>query len=96
MFRLIAVNFSQKSLHFSLLSPTSPCKLSEREVTSLSNLKVHVVGALEVLVYLKNIESPEAHFSHKKTKSFVPTQLYILLQWQSKVADSVVLSLPHF
>ena len=44
MFRLIAINFSQKSLHFSLLSPTSPCVLSEREVTSPSNLKV--VGAL--------------------------------------------------
>ena len=47
MFRLIAINFSQKSPHFSLLtvlSPTSPCELSEREVTSPSNLKV--VGAL--------------------------------------------------
>ena len=31
--------------HFSLLSPTSPCELSEREVTSPSNLKV--VGALD-------------------------------------------------
>ena len=30
---------------FSLLSPTSPCELSEREVTSPSNLKV--VGALD-------------------------------------------------
>jgi hypothetical protein len=36
--------FSQKSPHFSLLSPTSPCELSEREVTSPSNLKV--MGAL--------------------------------------------------
>ena len=45
MFRLIAVDFSQKSPHFSLLSPTSPCELSEREVTSPSNLKV--VGALD-------------------------------------------------
>ena len=44
LFRLIAINFSQKSPHFSLLSPTSPCELSEREVTSPSNLKV--VGAL--------------------------------------------------
>ena len=44
MFRLIAINLSQKSPHFSLLSPTSPCELPEREVTSLSNLKV--VGAL--------------------------------------------------
>jgi hypothetical protein len=44
MFRLIAINFSQKSPHFFLLSPTSPCELSEREVTSPSNLKV--VGAL--------------------------------------------------
>jgi hypothetical protein len=38
MFRLIAIDFS-------LLPPTSPCELSEREVTSLSNLKV--VGALD-------------------------------------------------
>ena len=39
MFRLIAIDFSQKSPHFSLLSPTSPWELSEREVTSPSNLK---------------------------------------------------------
>ena len=45
MFRLITIDFSQKSPHFSLLSPTSPCELSEREVTSPSNLKV--VGALD-------------------------------------------------
>ena len=45
MFWLIAIDFSQKSPHFSLLSPTSPCELSEREVTSPSNLKV--VGALD-------------------------------------------------
>ena len=45
MFRLIAIDFSQKSPHFSLLSPTSPCEPSEREVTSPSNLKV--VGALD-------------------------------------------------
>ena len=45
MFLLIAINFSQKSPHFSLLSPTSPCELSEREVTSPSNLKV--VGVLD-------------------------------------------------
>jgi hypothetical protein len=45
MFRLIAIDFSQKSTHFSLLSPTSPCELSKREVTSPSNLKV--VGALD-------------------------------------------------
>ena len=37
---LIAINFSQKSPHFSLLSSTSPCDLFEREVTSPSNLKV--------------------------------------------------------
>ena len=43
MFRLIAINFSQNTPHFSLLSPTSLCVLSEREVTSPSNLKV--VGA---------------------------------------------------
>ena len=40
MFRLIAIDFSQKSPYFSMLSPTSPCELSEREVTSPSNLKV--------------------------------------------------------
>ena len=45
MFQLIAIDISQKSPHFSLLSPTSPCELSEREVTSPSNLKV--VGALD-------------------------------------------------
>ena len=45
MFGLIAIYFSQKSSHFSLFSPTSPCELSEREVTSPSNLKV--VGALD-------------------------------------------------
>ena len=45
MLRLIAIDFSQKSPHFSLLSPTSPCELSEREVASPSNLKV--VGALD-------------------------------------------------
>jgi hypothetical protein len=45
MFWLIAIDFSQKSPHFSLLYPTSPCELSEREVTSTSNLKV--VGALD-------------------------------------------------
>jgi hypothetical protein len=50
MFRLIAINFSQKSPHFSLLSPTSPCKLSEREVTSPSNLKV--VGALSYTYFV--------------------------------------------
>jgi hypothetical protein len=33
MFRLIAIDFSQKS-------PTSPCELSEREIISPSNLKV--------------------------------------------------------
>ena len=38
MFRLIAIDFS-------LLFPTSPCELSEREVASPSNLKV--VGALD-------------------------------------------------
>jgi hypothetical protein len=45
MFRLIAIDFSQKSPHFSLLSSTSPCELSEREVASPSNLKE--VGALD-------------------------------------------------
>jgi hypothetical protein len=38
-----------KSPHFSLLSPTSPCELSEREVTSPSNLKV--VGALDLSLF---------------------------------------------
>ena len=45
MFRLITIDFSQHSLHFSLLSPTSPYELSLREVTSPSNLKV--MGALD-------------------------------------------------
>ena len=45
MFWLIAIDFSQKSPHFSLLSLTPPCELSEREVTSPSNLKV--VGVLD-------------------------------------------------
>jgi hypothetical protein len=45
MFRLIAIDFSQKSPHFSLLYTTFPCELSEREVTSPFNLKV--VGALD-------------------------------------------------
>jgi hypothetical protein len=38
MFRLITINFYQKSTHFSLLSSTSPGELSvtEREVTSPS------------------------------------------------------------
>ena len=40
MFRLIAIDFSQKSPYFYLLSPTSPYELSEREVTPSSNLKV--------------------------------------------------------
>ena len=38
MFQLITIDFSP-------LSPTSPCELSEREVTSPSNLKV--VGVLD-------------------------------------------------
>jgi hypothetical protein len=42
MFRLIAIDFYPKSPHF---STTSPCELSEREVTSPFNLKV--VGALD-------------------------------------------------
>jgi hypothetical protein len=48
MFRLIAINFSQKS-------PTSLCELSEREVTSPSNLKVYIrllKHALELVVQL--------------------------------------------
>jgi hypothetical protein len=45
MFRLIAIDFSLKSPHFSLLSPISHCELSEREVASPSKLKV--VGALD-------------------------------------------------
>jgi hypothetical protein len=53
MFRLIAINFSQKSPHFSLLSPTSLCELSEREVTSPSNLKV--VGAMYFEKYFSYI-----------------------------------------
>jgi hypothetical protein len=62
MFQLIAINFSQKSPHFSLLSPTSPCELSEREVTSPSNLKV--VRALTP--YVSHIHK----FFHKSGLSF--------------------------
>ena len=40
MFRLIIINFPQKSPNFSLLSSISPCELSEKEVTSHSNLEV--------------------------------------------------------
>jgi hypothetical protein len=57
MFRLIAINFSQKSPHFSLLSSTSPCELSEREVTSPSYLKV--VRALPITT--KVVSSNPAH-----------------------------------
>jgi hypothetical protein len=52
MFRLqnvIVINFSQKSPHFSLLSSTSPSELSEREVTSPSNLKVERALKREIL-----------------------------------------------
>ena len=52
MFQLIAINFSQKS-------PTSPCELPEREVTSLSNLKV--VGALQYI----NIKDNTIYSHHK-------------------------------
>jgi hypothetical protein len=45
MFRLIAIDFSHNSPRFSLLSPTSHCELSEREVASPSNLKV--MGTLD-------------------------------------------------
>jgi hypothetical protein len=53
MFRLIAINFSQKS-------PTSPCELSERDVTSPSNLKV--VGALSKEKILKTHYSRKSFF----------------------------------
>ena len=59
-FQLIAINFSRKSPHFSLLSPTSPCELSEREVTSPSNLKVFVTqifigrSTMNVSIYSEN------------------------------------------
>ena len=62
MFRLIAINFS-------LLSPTSPCdhELSEREVTSPSNLKVvralkHASG----LARIYYINFPLQFVSHDK------------------------------
>jgi hypothetical protein len=44
MFRLIAINFSQKS---------SPCELSEREVTSPSNLKVVRAMDVEMLLMMQ-------------------------------------------
>jgi hypothetical protein len=46
-FQSVAISFSHKSPHFSLLSSTSPCELYEREVTFFSNLKV--VRALKCL-----------------------------------------------
>jgi hypothetical protein len=60
MFQLIAIDFSQKFPHFSLLSPTSPCELSEREVTSPSNLKV--VGALS-----RSKQAPASYYDSFKT-----------------------------
>ena len=62
MFRLIAINFSQKSPHISLLFPTYLCELSEREVTSPSNLKV--VGALVLYMHIKIIYSIHPHVCH--------------------------------
>jgi len=56
MFQLITINFSQKSPHFSLLSSTSPCELSEREVTSPSNLKV--VKALKLKLHVNQFIVP--------------------------------------
>jgi hypothetical protein len=57
MFRLIPIDFSQKSPHFSLLSPTSPCELSERKVTSPSNLKVnvHLLVSYKTCVVIKRV-----------------------------------------
>ena len=71
MFRLIAINFSQKSHNFSLLSPTSPCELSEREVTSPSNLKV--VRALYIILLISSWTSympPKLPLSKKTQKKF--------------------------
>jgi hypothetical protein len=68
MFRLIAIDFSQKSPHFSLLSLTSPGELSEREVTSLSNLKV-VQGHMEQSVILNVCVRMERHVIPKERAS---------------------------
>jgi hypothetical protein len=38
--RLVKTDILKPYIHFSLLSPTSPCEFSEREVISPSNLKV--------------------------------------------------------
>jgi hypothetical protein len=49
-------HFSQKAHHFSLLSPTSPCELSEREVTSPSNLKgVRALGYMIVVFTFSDV-----------------------------------------
>ena len=59
MFWLISINVSQKSPHFSLLSSTSPRELLEREVTSLSNLKVVRASTLyfilQVMTYQRTL-----------------------------------------
>ena len=47
MFRLIAINFS-------LLSSTSSCELSEREVTSPSNLEVVRALLIRSLIFIIN------------------------------------------
>jgi hypothetical protein len=52
MFRLIAIDFS-------LLSPTSPCELSEREVTSPSNLKV-----VDNYSLVFSLPDPKGHVSY--------------------------------
>jgi hypothetical protein len=79
MFRLIAIDFSQKSPHFSLLSPTSLCELSEREVTSPSNLKV--VGALDnyslVFVIFINFFGQLKEFQKAS-----PLKVLLLDQWK--------------
>jgi len=64
MFRLIAINLSQKSPHFSLymMFTISSCELSEREVTTPFNLKVVIaLGCHELSV---NYVSPSNEGRH--------------------------------
>ena len=81
---LTSFYFYKKYYHFSLLSPTSPCELSEREVTSLSNLIVRALHMFDLKQY--KILYKDSFFlsflSHLNILSiFIDnTQMYIHLQ----------------
>jgi hypothetical protein len=78
MFRLIAIDFSQKSPHFSLLSPTPPCELSEREVTSPFNLKV--VGTKTTLLQCIVKNYAKQRLAHIQGPVTVVAGLYCLIE----------------